>query len=348
VGSGLILLIIVGAWLAFFVQMALRSESTDVLGTVDRFHDAMRVLSRRQAAAGPREQVRGRPGPGPDPGPGTPAPVPAPRRTSAVAGPALATSPSGAGEDAARRRASAAARRAKLLAGLAVTAVLTLLGAVTLSWWLLALHVLVDLLLVGLVVHVRTLSRSRAAADQRVADALARDRAARSPELAARTAGARPVQGSSVQGSSVQGSSVRVRLQGRAAEAGSVEVRRPVPVVRRPVQIHVAGVPDRMPPRPRPLSGSVGVPAPLPVPAARTGQAPLVRQVRGAQGEAWSPVPVPAPTYLSAPPAPRRVVDLTRPAGAVERRAGTGPEVGLHDVAPAAEEAVDHRWAVND
>jgi len=90
VGSGLILLVIVGAWLAFFVQMALRSnETTNVLGTVDKFHDAMRVLSRRQAAAGPREQVRGRPGPGPDPGPGTPAPVPAPRRTSAVAGPAL-------------------------------------------------------------------------------------------------------------------------------------------------------------------------------------------------------------------------------------------------------------------
>jgi hypothetical protein len=321
VGSGLILLIIVGAWLAFFVQMALRSESTDVLGTVDRFHDAMRVLSRRQAAAGPREQaVHGTPGPGLDPGPGTPAPVPTSRRTSAVAGPVLAASPSGAGggEDAARRRASAAARRARLLTGLAVTAVLTLLGA-TLSSWLLALHVLVDLLLVGLVVHVRTLRRSRAAADQRP-----------------------------VQASSVQGSSVRVRLQGRAAEAGSVQVRRPVPVVRRPVQIHVAGVPDRMPPRPRPLPGSVGVPAPLPVPVARSEQAPLARQVRGAQGEAWSPVPVPAPTYLSAPPAPRRVVDLTRPAGAVERRSSTGPEVGLHDVAPAPEQAVDHRWAVND
>jgi ribosomal-protein-alanine N-acetyltransferase len=54
VGSGLILLVIVGAWLAFFVQLALRSnETTNVLGTVDKFHDAMRVLSRRQAAPAP-------------------------------------------------------------------------------------------------------------------------------------------------------------------------------------------------------------------------------------------------------------------------------------------------------
>jgi hypothetical protein len=49
VGSGLILLFIVGAWLAVLVPMALRShDSASSLSSVDRFSDAMRVLSRRE------------------------------------------------------------------------------------------------------------------------------------------------------------------------------------------------------------------------------------------------------------------------------------------------------------
>jgi hypothetical protein len=126
--------------------------------------------------------------------------------------------------------------------GLAGAAVLTLVGAATLSLWWLLPHLLVDLLLVGLVVHLRAVAQARAAAEQRVAEALARERAA-----------------------------------SRAAEAAarSVEVRRPVPVVRRPVQILVAGVPDRMPPRPRPLTA----PAPIPCrpPATRSRSARLAR-----------------------------------------------------------------------
>lgn len=48
-GSGLILLVIVGAWLAVLVPMALRShDSSTSLSSVDRFSDAMRVLSRRE------------------------------------------------------------------------------------------------------------------------------------------------------------------------------------------------------------------------------------------------------------------------------------------------------------
>lgn len=50
-GSGLILLVIVGAWLAVLVPMALRShDSSTALSSVDRFSDAMRVLSRREQA----------------------------------------------------------------------------------------------------------------------------------------------------------------------------------------------------------------------------------------------------------------------------------------------------------
>ena len=48
VGSGLILLVIVGAWLAVLVPMGLRShDSATSLRSTDRFSDAMRVLSRR-------------------------------------------------------------------------------------------------------------------------------------------------------------------------------------------------------------------------------------------------------------------------------------------------------------
>ncbi|MCU1592757.1 MAG: hypothetical protein JWO12_149 [Frankiales bacterium] len=50
VGSGLILLVIVGAWLAVLVPMALRShDNSTSLRSTDRFSDAMRVLSRRSA-----------------------------------------------------------------------------------------------------------------------------------------------------------------------------------------------------------------------------------------------------------------------------------------------------------
>jgi len=328
VGSGLILLVIVGAWLAFFVQLALRSnETTNVLGTVDKFHDAMRVLSRREA--GPRTRsgatVEGpgrgrRPGPGFDPGPGTPAPVPTARRTSAVASATYAPSTAAPLLEADRRRAEAAARRTRVLLGLAATAVVTLVAAAAFSWWLLVPHLLVDLVLGGLVVHLRALSLGRAAAEQRVAEALARERAA------ARAA---------------------------AAAARSVEVRRPLPVVRRPVQIHVAGVPDRMPARPGPLTPPLAAPAPneLLVPAARAERPVQARRVRGAQGASWSPVPIPVPTYLSAPTAPRRAADLTRSGAAPERRPSSAPEVGLHDAAPVEhtqQQQQQHRRAVND
>lgn len=55
-GSGLILLVIVGAWLAVLVPMALRSHDTGVAArSADRFHDAVRVLSRRGPRSGPAE-----------------------------------------------------------------------------------------------------------------------------------------------------------------------------------------------------------------------------------------------------------------------------------------------------
>ncbi len=284
-GSGLILLVIVGAWLAVLVPMALRSsDAANALGSVDKFHDAMRVLSRRDARAAAREAADEVP-PEP-PGGGEPAPVPY-RRSSA-------SSP-----EAARARATAAGRRVKVLLALVALAVLTLVGAVVGPLWLLAPHLLVDLLLGGFVVHLRRLAVTRAERDWRVAMAA---RAAAAPR--------------------------------RAPE------RVVAPAVRHPV--HVAGVPDRMPPRPLPLG------VPVPAQAAPAEQVAVAVAVRGAQGEAWSPVPVPTPTYLTAPTAPRRVVDLTRPGAYADGLAAAEREVGIVDEGPQLDEILERRRAVND
>ncbi|MBK5306045.1 MAG: hypothetical protein JJD92_05090 [Frankiaceae bacterium] len=75
-GSGLFLLLIVGAWLAVLVPMALRShDASSSLSSVDRFNEAMRVLSRREQTGrgSPRSFVL--PAPPVEPTPGVPVAV---------------------------------------------------------------------------------------------------------------------------------------------------------------------------------------------------------------------------------------------------------------------------------
>jgi hypothetical protein len=118
VGSGLILLVIVGAWLAVLVPMALRGhESASSLSSVDRFSDAMRVLSRRE---GSRSVVMPR------------RPLGAPRTTATVA-------------DRRRRTLLVLLGTTLISLGLALLGVPLMLG----------LHVLCDVLLAGFVVHLR-------------------------------------------------------------------------------------------------------------------------------------------------------------------------------------------------
>jgi hypothetical protein len=118
VGSGLILLVIVGAWLAVLVPMALRGhESASSLSSVDRFNDAMRVLSRRE---GGRSVVMPR------------RPLGAPRTAATVA-------------DRRRRTLLVLLGTGLISLGLALFGVPLMLG----------LHVVCDLLLAGFVVHLR-------------------------------------------------------------------------------------------------------------------------------------------------------------------------------------------------
>lgn len=270
-GSGLVLLGIVGAWLAVLVPMALRKHDTH-LRSADRFQDAMRVLSRRSGSA-PVDDVDAEADD-----------LPAGR--IAVARQRLAD------RAAARTPLTPAARRRRLLLGLLLIAVATLVGVVVGPLWLLAPHLLADAAVGAFLVHLRRTAAARAEREWRAA----RPRPRRPAPVPAPVAPAEPL---------------------------------PAPVLRVPV--HVAGIPDRMPPR-----------VPLAAPAARYDE------VRGAQGEVWSPVPVPAPTYLSAPTAPRRVVDLKTPGAYADGLAEAERELGIVDEGPELDEILERRRAVND
>ncbi len=305
-GSGLIFLLIVGAWLAVLVPMALRSsEAASAASTADRFHDAMRVLSRRDSAVRSQEAL---PAPAAAPAPAAPAPVargsagaPAPRR-AAPAGP--------------RARLTPAARRRRVVAVLVLVALASLVGAVVGPVWLLGVHVLADGLLLAGLLWVRSQAVLREEREWRSA------------------MGDRRTDHDSQQWSPL-------------AEFAPAPAPAPfaAPVV-------VYGVPDRMPAR-REIVSSDSVfdqyadapvrPRTAPAAAAHADvPAPTVPAARGAQGEPWQPVPVPVPMYVTAPRAPRRLIDLTAPSPA-EALASAERSLGIDDQGPELDHILGRR-----
>ncbi|MFN2540272.1 MAG: hypothetical protein ABR549_19255 [Mycobacteriales bacterium] len=131
-----------------------------------------------------------------------------------------------------------------------------------------------------------------------------------------------------------------LRAQRRASRPRTAAAA-PAPA-RAPVS-RIAGIPDRMPQRPAPLS------APLPAPAARYEDTPSPAAATGT--DSWDPVPVPPPTYVSKPAAPRRerrVLDLTKPGewtAALE-----GDDVGLEilEDGPELDDILERRRAAGD
>ena len=237
--SGLILLVIVGAWLAVLVPMALRShDSGRSLSTVDKFHDAMRVLSRRDALDGPGPD--GPPGPPRPPSPGTPAP-----RPRAAPAPGL----------------SVASRRRRVLVGLAVTALVLLVAGLLGPRWLLAGHALADLLLVAFLGHLRhqTVVRHEREWREPLGE---RVPAGRAP--AARVPVARSAAGSAAR--------VLTRPANRAAGSATVRHAAPgriagIPDRMPPRELPVVAEDPAGPLVPAPVRGAVGQPwAPVPVP----------------------------------------------------------------------------------
>lgn len=163
--AGLILLVIVGAWLAVLVPMAVRShDSATSLKSADRFGDAMRVLSRR----GARDIV-------------------IPRRSydSLVVSETKSPRPL-APEPRASARQLAARRRRRTLLVLAGVSWGTLVLAVMGVAWMLPAQIATDLLVIACLLHLRKQARLRA--ERRTAERRTAERRpvpARRPEAAA-------------------------------------------------------------------------------------------------------------------------------------------------------------------
>lgn len=276
VGSGLILLVIVGAWLAVLVPMALRShDSATSLKSTDRFSDAMRVLSRRS----PRDVLVPRRSYSSLVVSETKSARPAPRVPEDLAEESIEP-PAGH---------TAAERRLRTLLVLLGTALVTLgLGLYGFRAFLVA-HVVCDLLLVLFVVHLRR---------QAV---------------------------------------LKARLRARAARRPAASVAPPVRKAPR-----IAGIPDRMPARPAPLS------QPLPAPAARYEDKPA--PAAAAASADWSPVPVPPPVYVGkavAPKRPPRVLDLTKPGHWTATLEDDDAGLDILDDGSELDEIIERRRAVN-
>ena len=305
-GSGLILLLIVGMWLAVLVPMWLKSyDSGANLSSVDRFSDAMRVLSRRHVGVGDRRTLLMPPRPQAvlSRGPGA-ALSPSREREARIEAALARTVSTGiappvvfgfdggspAPDAVATGGVTPAQRRLRTLRVLGGVSAFTLLLAVVGPGGLLLLHLLVDLALVAFVVSCRRQAVLQAA--QRPA-----------------------VQRPAVQ--RVSGSSSTEQLVPRQREQSlsqpvSVSVERSVSL-ERPAVIRVAGIPERMPSRPAAMAAFV--PAQATGPAVDAAGVDL-RTAAAVHGAAWSPVPVPVPMYVNMPVAPGpevRVVDLTHP-----------------------------------
>ncbi len=328
--SGLILLVIVGAWLAVLVPMALRSHDAGrSLATVDSFRDAMRVLARRDPLPSEVAAPAARPRPAVDgerllfddlagsDGVVAPRRRPAePARSAAAARPATDRRHVGPATVAGRRQ---------VLLGLVATALVLLVGGLLGPGLLLVGHVLADLLVVAYLGHLRHQTVLRREQDRRSAR-----RAAPARRAAAGTPGIEDAVPGTVR-TTPYGAARPVAEQARVLTRGAgsrAQVRLDVPA-------RVAGIPDRMPAR-------VG---PLEVVVARESAEQLPPPVRGAQGEPWQPVPVPLPGYVTAATAPRRVLDLTRPGEWSDGVAAGEREPGADGQGPEPDEILERRRA---
>lgn len=328
VGSGVILLVIVAAWLAVLVPMALRShDQADSLSSVERFSDAMRVLARRDPAA--RARARAVAGPqrlGEDDGDllldeggldHDPLDEWEERESLRERAARLAAAVRH------RRPGTPAARRRRLLLALLALAVVTLAAGLLAGPVLLAVHGAVDVALVLYVVQLRRLAAARrpspvrqAAPARRPAAALREQRAARPVRSSVPTPRAEPAPVATKPLAVFDQEAVVAPAggtgPGTAADAGADRSDWPADVV-------------------------------VEAPAAEPEQ-PRQRAVSGL-GAPWTPVPVPPPLYAGKAVA-------QRPRGPVEPPAAS--QTSAHAAMPPGSEPApqprreDRRRAVND
>ena len=284
-GSGLIYAVIIVMWAAYFIPRWLRRhDELSESRSVEKFDNAMRILSRREPTPDKRYVVM----------------PPRPKEHRGAGRPSVPSQRSGASGGGLRTTSPVAVRRRRVLAALLLSALVSggLAPLTALAWWV---PVSVLVATVGFLGHCRLQARTRRD--------VSRTRVA-----------------------------VRKRSRSRLLRFDAIErlmtVRRELAEERAAEELRWQDSEDAM---------------------RRELEAEDER--RRAVEAGWSPVPVPLPTYVSKPMAPRPVptVDLTRPGAWTQAKAADSPRPApmsaLLEDADGAEDQLDdilHPRAVND
>lgn len=342
-----ILVAIVGAWACFLIPLFLRRhDSVTELESVDRFATAMRVLARRRRGApgeryvvmprrrsdttrpvrsgvGPAYPQAGRTGrsggPNRSEGRSVPSRQGAPR--PAAAGRRVPTSrvrPAPQAPAARAAQARALARRRRVFLTLLAVVVGGLVAGVLVGGVVWVVPLVAVATLTAYVGHLRREAERAAALARRRRRALTRDAARYAVTRGVGPGGGHPEPaGFPARGEPAYASAEpapRVRPAAPMPPAPTDYVRTYVEPRPRPAASVDAPGPSKAAALPEPAASSnaptaIEAPAALIPPAAVEAPAriPLLDE------DTWEPQPVPVPTYVTAPKAPPRVLDLTRP-----------------------------------
>ncbi|KJS55706.1 hypothetical protein VM98_11570 [Streptomyces rubellomurinus subsp. indigoferus] len=310
--SGLIYAVIVGAWAAYLVPMWLRrQDELNEARPTERFSTAIRLLAGRSAlerraarALGdePRDDEHTSDGPPErdEAAPGDPTarePEPPVERSAPAAAPAPV--PASVRQDGGERRARLLARRRRMVTVLflafALGAVVAAVAGLAFLW----VPAVPAVLLTGYIGHLRRLERQRYEVKlDRARAAQAAERLRKRERQRAEAAEAAPVEQSHVEVPTVPAAPV-----GREVPGPPVEER----AGRRP-HLRLAVDPEQ-------AAASAGSASAVAEATEHEEWVDGMRE-RGAAGpDSWEPVPVPLPTYVTAPVAPRvsRNLDLSAP-----------------------------------
>ena len=284
-GSGIIYAVIIVMWAAYFIPRWLkRHEELSESRSVEKFDQAMRILSRRESTPDQRYVVMPRRPQAPRRTLPARTPIPAERPASArVSRPATPAPARGRS----RRLSRAAVRRRRILAGLLLTSlVVAALAPLTpVPWWMPVLTLAVTL---ADLVHLRLQVRRSREVD-RTRQAVRR--------------------------------SMRSRLTRFDTIDRLMSVRREMAEERAAEEARWAAAEE----------------------AERQLREEEERRAAEEAGR-WDPVPVPLPTYVSKPPAPRRAppIDLTEPGSWSEAQMGTAQVVAPPPVPQQASQPSTH------
>lgn len=318
-GSGVIYAGIVAAWAAYFVTWLRRQEPVDTSRSVDRFSSAMRVLSRREPAdAHSRTMVSASAASAA----GTAVRPPAPQR------PTIWDS---------RREVYRRRRQVLLLLVVALLGVTGTAAGAAVPWWAVAVPAC---LLLGYLSLLRRVGGASARAARRVGavrtPATSQPTTSRSTDRVLHLGSFRSV--TRAVGKALLKSLVAPTA--RPAQAPTARAGTVAPPAMQHSHREVASGPAAMigADRPAPLIEPVAVPVSYDEDSELAGGGTSYRPVDPVAHSGWEPVPVPLPTYVTAPRAQRviRTIDLATPGAWTSGRLAVPPR-DEHGMEPGAE-----------